>query len=66
MKELNNKFSTYNVKAKVLIEVETDFTDNEAPTEETLKYCIKEDLEQSMDIKSIKILEFNVEEENNE
>lgn len=63
MKELKSKFSTYNVKAKVLIEVDTDFTDNEVPTEETLKYCIKEDLEQSMDIKSIKILEFTVEEE---
>lgn len=32
------------VKAKLLVEVEAEFYDNESP-EETLRYCVEQDLE---------------------
>jgi len=39
MKDKPNK-----IKAKLLVEVETEFYDDES-SEETLRYCVKQDLE---------------------
>lgn len=42
--------TTYKVKAKVLIEIETDFKDTEEPTADTIKFCVDEDIAEERDI----------------
>ena len=34
----------YKVKAKVLIEIETEFDDDIEPTPDTIKFCVDEDI----------------------
>ena len=57
--------STYKVKAKVLIEIETEFEDTQEPTAETLKFCVDEDIaeEQSIcgAINDCQVIEYQVE-----
>ena len=56
------------IKAKVLIDIETDFDDNEADME-TVKYCLEQDLQDrkgaSWTVSSIQFKEFHMKEENN-
>ncbi|MBY9021635.1 MAG: hypothetical protein KGD67_11295 [Candidatus Lokiarchaeota archaeon] len=55
------------IKAKVLIDIETDFDDNEADME-TVKYCLEQDLQDrkgaSWTVNAIQFKEFHMKEEN--
>ena len=45
-----SKTKVYKVKAKVLIEIETDFEDSQEPTPDTTKFCVDEDIAKKQDI----------------
>ena len=53
---------TGKIKAKVLIDIETDFDDNESDME-TVRYCLEHDLQDSWTINSVKFKEFHMKEE---
>ena len=53
---------TKKIKAKVLIDIETDFDDNESDME-TVRYCLEQDLQDSWTINSVKFKEFHMKEE---
>ena len=56
----------YQVEAKVLIGIETEFDDTEMPTPDTIKFCVDEDIAEEMGIEGAvndcKVVEFFVEE----
>ena len=54
---------TKKIKAKVLIDIETDFDDNEADME-AVRYCLEQDLQENWLVNDIKIKEFHMKEEN--
>ncbi len=60
----------YKVKAKVLIEVETEFDDTEMPSPDTIKYCVDEDIANETSIAGAvddcRVIEFNVKEIGND
>jgi len=45
-----SKTKVYKVKAKVLIEIETDFEDSQEPTSDTIKFCVDEDIAENQSI----------------
>ncbi len=57
---------SYKVKAKVLIDIETEFDfadgDEDAPTADTIKFCVDEDIAEEMNIvgavNDCKVIEF--------
>jgi hypothetical protein len=57
----------YKVKAKVLIDIETDFDTDEIPSPDTLKFCVDEDIAEKQSIagaiNDCKVVEFVVKEE---
>ncbi|WP_164522238.1 hypothetical protein [Halocella sp. SP3-1] len=50
------------IKAKVLIDIETDVDDNESDME-TVRYCLNEDLQNGWIINDISFKEFHMKEE---
>lgn len=67
------KVPTYKVKAKVLIDIETDFeaySQDEIPTPETLKFCVDEDIGDRRDIagaiNDCKVVDFHTWEDDGE
>jgi len=62
----DNYMPLYKVKAKVLIEIETEFDDDIEPTPDTIKFCVDEDIAEEMSIEGAvndcKVVEFFVEE----
>ena len=64
VKKTNTK--QYKIKAKLVIDLETDLEDEERPTEETVKFLIDEDLQDlGYDINQIKVKKIDIEEINN-
>ncbi|HHY12982.1 MAG TPA: hypothetical protein GX529_10185 [Firmicutes bacterium] len=55
----------YQVRAKVLVEIKTEFDDAEPPTADTIKFCVDEDIAEEMSIagaiNDCKVVEFFVE-----
>ena len=54
---------TRKIKAKVLIDIETDFDDNEADME-AVRYCLEQDLQSTWEVSSIEFKEFHMKEGN--
>ena len=52
------------IKAKILINIETDFDDNESDME-TVRYCLEHDLQENWLVNDIKFKEFHMKEEDN-
>lgn len=54
---MTEHINAHKIKAKLLVEVEAEFYDNES-SEETLRYCVEQDLEDAgFDVIDVSVLE---------